>query len=145
MKKRVKIENYEEQLECLICHKHFKHLGSHIWQAHKILTRDYKTKFELPYNMPLISRSIYEKKLKNFNDNREKYLENIIHNTEHRFVKGRSGYRRISQTERIKFIETINQVNKNNSLKMETCPVCNMKFTHLQSHLFNKHKLLLAK
>lgn len=135
---------YHNKLTCKICNKEFSHLGSHIYNAHKMLARDYKTKFGLPYSEALISETIYHKKVKAFNLHRNKYLANIINNTENRFVKGvsRQG-RRISERERKNFIARIDQVNE--SAHLQACPVCNMQFKALASHLFNKHGLIQAK
>jgi hypothetical protein len=132
----------EDDLICLICKKRFNHLGSHIWHKHKIKAREYKQEFGLPYRMALISESIYQKKKIAFEKNREYYLKNIS-NPIYRFKKGHTGQRRISQRERITFIEQIKKVNKNR--KPEQCMVCKMIFDHLDSHLIMKHKLLRIK
>jgi hypothetical protein len=133
---------FEDKLKCKICGKQFQHLGSHIWHKHKITARQYKEKFGLPYNMALISEKIYEKKVKAFDEHREKYLSNINKDNGYRFKKGKTGTRRISELERKRIIERIEKVNKR---KPEKCPVCNMVFDHLDSHLYNKHKLLRIK
>lgn len=133
---------FEDKLKCKICGKEFQHLGSHIWHKHKITARQYKEKFGLPYNMALISEKIYEKKVKAFDEHREKYLSNINKDNGYRFKKGKTGTRRISELERKRIIERIEKVNKR---KPEKCPVCNMVFDHLDSHLYNKHKLLRIK
>lgn len=136
--------DYPDKLTCKICKKSFSHLGSHIYHAHKMLARDYKTKFGLPYSEALISETIYYKKVKAFNLHRNKYLANIVNNTQTRFIKGESRQgRRISELERKRFIARIDQVNQ--SAHFETCPVCNMQFKALASHLFNKHGLIIAK
>lgn len=133
---------FKDKLKCKICGKEFQHLGSHIWHKHKITARQYKEKFGLPYNIALISEKIYEKKVKAFDEHREKYLSNINKDNGYRFEKGKTGTRRISELERKRIIERIEKVNKR---KPEKCPVCNMIFDHLDSHLYNKHKLLRIK
>ena len=57
------------------------------------------------------------------------------------FKKGRSGIRRISKIEKENIIKRINKVNSQNKV-FKNCPVCNIKYKHLESHLYNKHKLL---
>ncbi len=141
------IENYKDgKLKCLLCGNFYSHLGSHIWHKHKILARDYKEEFELPYKMPLINRDIYIKKKFAFEKNADFYLENIREKgKKYQFKKGQTGQRRISQHERDVVLKRILNVNKNRKGKLEKCPVCKMKFNHLASHLANKHKLLIIK
>jgi hypothetical protein len=131
-------------LRCLICKKQFKHLGSHIWHKHKILAKEYKEEFELPYNWGLISDEIKEKK-----SEKAKWLKTWIKNfkdsKKYQFKKGKTGQRRVSQTERKIFIKRILDLNKKKKSKMESCPVCKMKFYHIESHLYNKHGLLKIK
>lgn len=125
-----------------MCGKQYHHLGSHIWHAHKILAREYKEEFELPFKMSLISNQVYEKKREAFEDKREMYLANLAKGgKKHQFKKGHSGVRRISQYERKALMERILKVNKSKE-KLAQCPMCRMKFNHIESHLFNKHKLL---
>ena len=131
------------KLTCNLCGKEFSHLGSHLWHAHKWKARDYKARFNLPYNLALISEEVYKKKVDAFNDHRDKYLKNITGNTEHQFTKGHTGQRRISALERKRFVARIEKVNKER--KPETCPICNMVFNNLDSHLCAKHKLLRIK
>lgn len=140
----MKLKNitFKDKLKCKICGKNFNHLGSHIWHKHKITAREYKQEFGLPYNISLISRQIYDKKVDAFNENRDKYLSNILKDNGFRFKKGKDGSRRISDLERKRFIERINEVNRKK--KPEKCPVCNMVFNHLDSHLYNKHRLIRA-
>lgn len=134
--------NDKGELKCLLCNKYFKHLGSHIYHGHGFTAREYKEEYELPYNMPLISEAIKEKKQKRFEEDREKYLRNFKKGTEHQFKKGHTGQRRISQLERKRIIE---QVHKMNERLPEKCPVCNTIYNHLDSHLITKHKLLRIK
>ena len=125
-----------------MCGKRYHHLGSHIWHGHHVIAREYKEEFELPFKMALISNTIYEKKRDAFEKDRERYLKNLIkYGKKYRFNKGHSGLRRISQHERKILMERILKVNKSKT-KLELCPVCKMKFYHLQSHLFNKHRMI---
>ncbi|HEC32778.1 MAG TPA: hypothetical protein ENI63_00780 [Candidatus Kaiserbacteria bacterium] len=134
-----------DKLKCLLCGKLYDHLGSHIWHGHHITAREYKEEFELPYNMSLISHSVYLKKSEAFEKHREKYVKNLLKNgKKYQFKKGCSGVRRISQHERNTILERIEKVNKSKR-KLILCPVCRMKFYHLESHLFNKHKMLSVK
>lgn len=135
----------KNKLKCLLCGKEYHHLGSHIWHGHHITAREYKEEFELPFKMALISDTIYEKKRKAFEDKREFYLSNILKGgKKHQFKKGHSGKRRISQHERKVIMDRILNVNKSKK-KLTQCLVCRMKFNHIESHLFNKHKLLKIK
>lgn len=132
------------KIKCLICGKSFNHLGSHIWHGHKILAKEYKEEFGLPYKMALISSEVKLKKQDAFELRRDEYLENLKKGgTDHQFVKGQTGQRRISKQERETNLERIK--NYNAERKPEPCPVCHMVFDHLDSHLANKHKLLRIK
>ena len=126
------------ELTCKLCGKNCKHLGSHIYHKHGITAREYKTEFELPYAMSLISVGVYDKKVARFEEGREKYLKNLTR--EHSFEKGRDGNRRISDYEKQNVKKRIEDVNsKRASIGYQPCPVCHMKFKHLESHLFNAH------
>lgn len=130
------------KLSCQICGKSFSHLGSHIWHKHKMTARAYKEEFELPYDMALISDEVYEKKRMAFEEDREKYLRNLTkYGKKFQFKKGHPGERRISLHERLVFIERIKKVNQRKSV-WALCPVCRMKYRHVESHLFNKHRLI---
>lgn len=134
----------DSRIKCLICGKYWNHLGSHLWHKHQVLARDYKEEFGLPFKMSLISQEVYEKKSEAFNKHRKKYLNNLLKSgKKYRFKKGQSGVRRISEYEKKKVLARILDVNKRKE-KLESCPVCRMKFNHVESHLFNKHKLLRA-
>jgi len=134
-----------DKLKCLICKKRYHHLGSHIWHGHHILAREYKEEFELPFKIALISDTIYEKKRLAFEEHRERYLKNLtVSGKKYQFKKGHSGVRRISQHEREIIVERILKVNKSKS-RLEQCAVCRMKFNHLESHLYNAHKLISIK
>ena len=132
------------KLKCKICGKSFNHLGSHIFHGHQMTAREYKTEYELPFKMALISNEVYLKKKEAFEKDSEKYLKNLQkHGKKYQFKKGRTGQRRISQHERDVNLKRILEVNKKR--KPEKCPVCRMIFDNLDSHLANKHKLLKIK
>ena len=128
------------KLKCLICGKTFDHLGSHLWHGHHILARDYKKEFGLPYKMSLISDEIKEKKRKATLLYEPTFKKNFKGSKKFQFKKGKTGQRRISQHERRVILARINEVNKNR--KPEQCPVCNIIFDNVASHLATKHKLL---
>lgn len=134
-------EHIPEQLVCQECGKEFIHLGSHIAQGHKMLAKDYKSKYGLPYKMPLIAESVRIKKQKAWDRTKDIAMANLT--TEHSFKKGQTGQRRISEHERKVILERINDVNKNRVSEM--CIVCNMIFDNVDSHLAAKHKLLRIK
>lgn len=126
------------ELTCKICGKNCEHLGSHIYHKHGITAKEYKEEFELPYSMSLISVDVYQKKVDRFEEDREKYLKNLTR--EHSFKKGQSGNRRISGYERKTVEARIKEVNERRAkMGYQPCPVCAMKFKHLESHLFNAH------
>lgn len=128
---------------CRICGKNFRHLGSHLWHKHKILARAYKEEFGLPYSYALIDRDIKEKKQKRFWERSEKYLLNLKKaGKKYQFKRGWScGRHRTSNSEKKAIIDRIKKVNRANK-NLKPCPVCRMKFHHLESHLYNKHRLL---
>ena len=47
-----------EVLKCKVCVRIYRLLGSHLWHAHKIRARDYKMKYGLNINHPLITDEI---------------------------------------------------------------------------------------
>ena len=131
----------ENILEYKICHKEYSHLGSHLWHGHHILSREYKEMFGLPYNMGLISDKIKEKKRKTANWQKT-WMRNFAKSKKYQFKKGVSiPFRRISRYERNKAIEEIKKQNKGRK-KFVSCPVCHIKYKHIESHLFNKHGLI---
>ena len=135
----------KEKIQCKICGKSWKHLGSHLWHKHKVLAREYKEEFGLPFKMSLISKEVREKKQVAFEKTKDIVIKNLLgrNSKKYRFKKGQSGYRRISEYEKRKILERI--VNYNKQSKPEPCPVCKMVFDHTSSHLFNKHGLLKVK
>lgn len=126
-------------LTCQICNKQYKHLSSHVFMKHKMLSREYKEKFELPYNSALISEDIRQKKRLAIKKS-PTWKENFKESKKYQFYKGMSGHRRISKIEMIKNIKTITRYN--DSLDYKPCPICKVKYKHLNSHLFNKHGLI---
>lgn len=126
-----------DNLICRICHNEYKYLGSHIWHKHRKKARLYKQMFKLDYSLPLMSEKVRIKKQIAFNKHRKKYLKNLENSKQFRFKKG--------EKNRIYFsAQSIERYNKqlksmNNS---GLCFVCGMKFQHLYSHLFEKHKLV---
>lgn len=133
---------YRGKLTCKICGKVFRHLGSHIWHRHKILAKEYKEEFGLPYREALISEDIYHKKVDKFNEAREKYLKNLTKGgNKYQFKKGQSGMHRTSTLERKRIIERIKKVNIKRK-KPTACLVCRTKYLHIESHLYNKHRLI---
>lgn len=136
----------KDSVICKICHKEWKHLGSHLWHKHKILARDYKAKYGLPYRLSLTSNEVIKKKQKaqtrwiklhgiNFANTGKKY----------RFKKGDKRLaRKMSKNERER---AITNIQKENAKRQEwrNCPVCNIQYKHLESHLYNKHRLLQVK
>ena len=125
-----------------MCGRRFKHLGSHLWHGHQVLAREYKEEFGLPYNTALISNEIKAKKQVAFEEYREKYVKNLIRaGKKYQFRKGHTGLRRISEQERVTIVKRIKEVNKRKKV-LQPCPVCKIQFNHLESHLYNKHKLI---
>lgn len=136
---------HKDKLKCRLCGKTFQHLGSHLWHKHQVLAKEYKEEFGLPYREALISTSVYEKKRDRFEEDREKYIKNLLKNgKKFQFKKGNNGVRRVSEKERQTVTARIKLINDNNQT-MKSCPVCKMKYLHLESHLFNKHKLIQVK
>jgi hypothetical protein len=131
------------KIECLICHKRFKHLGSHIWHAHGLTAREYKGIFGLPYKWGLISEEVREKKRKiaNWQKTLKKNFKNW---RKYAFKKGEKRVidRRRSLIEMRNIIERIKGVNERVKKELKRCPVCGMRYYHLESHLFNKHGLI---
>lgn len=99
--------------------------------------------FGLPVTYGLVSREI-SLKLSEANENHsEQNKKNLIEGgVAHRFKPGvRTGARPYISTVTLKKnIATINKVNR--TRKLESCPVCNIKFISLPSHLWNSHRLI---
>ena len=134
------------ELTCKICGGNYPHLGSHLYHKHGLKAKEYKEEYGLPYVMGLISVEIYNKKVEAFEEDREKYLGNILKDNGHRFKKGhRNGGHRNTEYSRLKAIKEIENVNKKMVGKLQVCVVCKMSFKHMESHLYNKHGLLISK
>jgi hypothetical protein len=135
---------YPEELStvCQLCGNQYEHLGSHIWHRHKILARTYKEEFGLPYDLSLVSKEVYQKKLDGFERNREKCLKNLSGHEENWFKKGKTGQRRISFHEKQQVMKRILKVNELRKTTIESCPVCRMQFSNINTHLLMAHKLL---
>ena len=132
----------EEKLKCRVCNKRFNHLGSHLWHKHKLLARDYKERFGLPYKMGLVSEHIREKQQEANARWKGRVRKNLLKGgKKYQFKKGRSGQRRISEHERKVILKRIIGVNKNHA-KLQACPVCKIKFNHMESHLYQVHSLI---
>ena len=131
-------------LRCKICKNYYNHLGSHIWHGHHILAKEYKGMFGLPYNMALITEEIKEKKRRAVKMWRT-WKKNFKDSKKYQFKRGWScGYHRTSESEKRAIIKRIKGVNERKR-KLSLCPICRVKFYHIESHLFNKHRLLMAK
>lgn len=107
-----------------------------------MLARDYKAKFELPYRDALITDEIKEKKHRKAMKIKI-WEKNFVGAEKYQFKKGHSGYRRISREERKRYLARIEEVNQRHQ-SFRPCPVCRIKYKHMESHLFNKHGLIIA-
>jgi transcription elongation factor Elf1 len=135
-------KNEDERIICKVCGKKFKHLGSHLWHGHRILAKDYKEAYGLPHNFALISLSVHTKKSERFNEHREEYLKNFEKGgIKHRFVKGQKGAKNVYRSQMAIKMQLEN-IKKMNNKGWRNCPVCNIQYKHLESHLYNKHKLI---
>lgn len=132
----------QERIKCKICNKSYNHLGSHIWHGHKITAKEYKSEFELPFDMPLISESVQEKKRIKEEIN-PTWKENFKNSKKYQFKKGQTGLRRVSEYEKKSIIKRLEGIHKRHS-SYKPCPVCKTKYRHVESHLYNKHRLLIA-
>jgi hypothetical protein len=125
-------------LTCKECGKEFKHLGSHLWHAHKILARDYKMLYQLDVNHSLITDTIKEK-LRNQVKKYKTWKENFKGSVKYQFKKGaenKKPYYSEETKNRLK-AQSKDLLNK----PSEPCPVCNIKFNNLAVHLKQKHGL----
>jgi len=123
---------------CKICGKTYDYLGSHL-REHKILAKEYKERFGLPHNTKLISDKIQKKKRDVFNNDREKYLKNILNNKQYQFEKGYGG-RSGTYHSKLELQEKINNLLKKGL--GGKCNICKKTFKHLGSHLYNKHGII---
>ena len=141
---RSQIKDDPNRVFCAICkdNKRYKLLGAHI-RKHGYTAREYKTKFELPYAISLIAPEIEEKKNAKMKANPTWEKNFLKGGTTHQFKKGQTRQRRISTLERSRILARIDDVNK--ARTSEKCPVCQMIYDNLDSHLANAHKLLRIK
>lgn len=66
-------------LQCHICGNYFEHLSCHVSSFHKMKSRDYRIKYQLPLGFPLCSKSRSEKLRENSQHNNwEKHLPSRI-------------------------------------------------------------------
>lgn len=139
MKKQIKGE-----LQCLLCYKWFNHLGSHIAKMHKRTAKEYKMEFGLSLTHPLIFREIRRKKQEAYEDNREKYLANILGegSKKYRFKKGKAHRAYFSQEDMERATKQINSIN---TRKEEPCPFCRLVTKHKESHIYNAHGYIKIK
>lgn len=125
---------------CQICGKDCEHLGSHVWQRHKIKSKEYKEMFDLPYNMGLCSKNVSDKqrehaiKLKTHEENFKKSLK-------YAFKPGHQGnknrYRSKYEMDKIR-----ERIIKFNNEPPSKCPVCGRVYKNVKKHLLEKHKLI---
>ena len=131
-------------LQCKICFKNYYHLGSHIAHGHKILAIEYKEMFGLDHKTALITEEIKEKKHEAFMENYDKYISNLEKGKKYQFKKGKTyvmGY--VSAQQKKRQLALLTKINKKRKI-LQSCPICNMKYNHVESHLYNKHKLIKA-
>ena len=129
---------------CLICFKRYEHLGSHIWHGHKITAREYKSMFGLPYNMSLISDEIKEKKSK-IASWQKTWIENFKKGKKYRWKPLKRPPIRITPFIKRKWIQSLLKKNEKMKTTYEQCPVCKIRYKHMESHLYNKHGLIFVK
>lgn len=134
-----------DRTTCLICYNIFQHLGSHIYHKHKIRAVKYKTMFGLPHTLALISEEVEQKKKNRYSEHREKYLANLKtpNALEYRIKKGNNIKTYYARREIERLTKRIKGYNEGRTWK--NCPVCNIKYLHLESHLFNAHALIKFK
>lgn len=126
--------------DCLICGERFLYLGSHVWHKHHLKSKKYKEMYGLPHNLKLISEEVTQKKKEAYNKDREKYLKNL--SDKYRFTKGFNRHKGFYYSK----MEKENNINAILSKKLKgVCPICKTSFEHLQSHLYNKHGLIVVK
>jgi len=123
-------------LKCLICNFSFKHLGSHLWQRHKMLSRDYKTKFGLDIKHALITDEIKEKKRIAL-ERSPTWKVNFKNSEQYQFKKGVRNRWYFSEESKKRYAEQSKQLLNHR----EHCPVCNIIFNNIASHLREKHGL----
>lgn len=132
----------ENQLVCKLCNLEFEHLGSHIFHGHQMTARAYKTKFGLDYKMALISDAVKKKKQIAFERTRDIAISNLTKNgKKYRFKPGHTNLQRISQQTKTRLAKQSKEVQEK---QHGLCPVCNIGYDHVDSHLYNAHGLKKA-
>jgi hypothetical protein len=131
------------QLQCEICHKWFKHLGSHLWHRHGLKANDYKMEQGLDIKTPLVVPAITLKQKANVKK-QPTWRKNFANSFKYQFKPGkRQKSQYVSPVSRKRALLEIIKYNK--TRKPERCPVCHIIYNHLDNHLANKHKLLRIK
>lgn len=125
-----------DNIICKICLNEYKYLGSHIWHKHGITTRKYKSIYGLDYNLPLMNDQTMQKKRDAWQKHKNKYLKNL--NKKNCFKKGHNYRNRFSEQSINRYK---NQLKIINNKEKQNCPVCNMKYQNVDSHLREKHQL----
>lgn len=132
------VRTYKEEDDntvCKICGKYCDYLGSHLWHAHGIKSKPYKQRYGLDGNYPLMSQKTMEKKQAAYKRNEEKYKKNL--SSDYHFKKGQ---KRTKFSEQSK--ERARKVGREAFRKTSGhCPVCNMWFKNVHTHLREKHGL----
>jgi len=86
-KKEGKPTYYDEDMEkCLICHKKYVFLGSHVRQTHKIYMQEYKLQFGLDRKRGRTRGQFRELKRKSVFDTGT--IENLKQGAKYRFIPG---------------------------------------------------------
>lgn len=129
----------DDNVTCKICLRNFEYLGSHLWHGHKTTAKSYKSKYGLDYNLPLMSARTMQKKREAFEQDKEKYLKNII-GKGRPFKKGKVNRTRHSEQSK----ERYRKIGKEASLE-GICPFCKMNYENVRSHLLTKHGYKLMK
>ena len=126
-KNKEDIENYfkGDKIQCLICEKYFKALGTHLYKTHHINVDQYKKKFGLPWSRGLCGCVTADK----FRDNAEtlrvegKLLTGII-SEEHSKKVHKKGHRRVTPSHS-KFLshkmEKLGYKHAHKHLDLEVC------------------------
>ncbi len=123
-------------LQCLICRKYYSHLGSHIYHAHGMFARDYKSRFGLDLKHALVTQEIHDKKSKTANWQKT-WEKNFVGAEKYRFKKGKPN--------RTYFSAESKDRNRRQSKELlavrQPCPVCRIIFNNVHTHLREKHNL----
>ena len=106
--------NTKEKIQCLVCGKWFRQVGSHIVQVHGITARKYREEFDFDVKRGQLPDDLRELKAGQVFENRT--VENLKAGQKFWFKKGQHGlglYRRSRQTmERLKELHKYNKTRK---------------------------------